>query len=288
MASDTAFESRFASNGNIKLHYIAAGSGPPIVFLHGSPDHGLGWRRQIEALRANFRVLAPDLRGFGLSDVPTGHAHYALLPHLVEDVLSILVEEQLSQASIVGHDWGGTIAWWLAMRVPQAVRHLVVLSAPHPRNYLRAIADPANARYFAYVRAFQEVGAAALPAPAELAAWVADEADRQALVASLQRSSPEAMLGYYRANIPLGRVPDIGQLPLVKAPTLVMFGANDPYVPASAFDGTFREVDNICSTVAIPNAGHFIHHQAAGFVTREIEGWVSRPPSSFGTLRRGC
>ncbi|TGP49822.1 alpha/beta hydrolase [bacterium M00.F.Ca.ET.230.01.1.1] len=281
---ETSFESRFASNRNIKLQYTAAGSGPPILFLHGFPDHGLGWRRQIEALCGNFRVLAPDLRGFGRSDAPRGHAHYALLPHLVEDVLSVLAAEQLSQVSIVGHDWGGTIAWWLAMRVPQAVRHLVVLSTPHPRNYLRAIADPANARYFAYMRAFQEAGAAAMPAPAELAGWVANEADRQALVTSLQRSGPEAMLGYYRANIPLGRVPDIGPLPLVKAPTLVMFGANDPYVPASAFDGTFREVDNVTSVVAIPGAGHFIHHQAAGFVSREVEGWVTRPPSSFRAL----
>ncbi|PBB79621.1 alpha/beta hydrolase [Mesorhizobium sp. WSM3879] len=284
VTSDTGFESKFASNGKIKLHYVAAGSGPPIVFLHGFPDHGLGWRRQLEALCGNFRVLAPDLRGFGRSDAPRGHAHYALLPNLVEDVLSVLVAEQLSQASIVGHDWGGTIAWWLAMRVPQAVRHLVVLATPHPRNYLRAIVDPANARYFAYMRLFQEVGAAALPAPDELAAWVADESDRQALSASLRHSDPEAMLGYYRANIPLGRVPDIGQLPLVKAPTLVMFGAQDPYVPASAFDGTFREVDNVTSLLALPGAGHFIHHQAAAFVTREIEGWVSRPPSSFRSL----
>ncbi|TPI43794.1 alpha/beta hydrolase [Mesorhizobium sp. B3-1-6] len=281
MTSETGFESRFASNRNVKLHYVAAGSGPPILFLHGLPDHGLGWRRQIEALRGSFRVLAPDLRGFGRSDAPRGHAHYTLLPHLVEDVLSVLVAEQLSQASIVGHDWGGTIAWWLAMRIPQVVRHLVVLSSPHPRNYLRAIADPANTRYFAYVRRFQEAGASAMPAPEELAGWVADEADRQALAASLRHSDPEAMLGYYRANIPLGRVPDIGQLPLVKAPTLVMFGAHDPYVPASAFEGTFREVDNISSVVALPDAGHFIHHEAATFVTREIEGWVSRPLSSF-------
>ncbi|MDX8461987.1 alpha/beta fold hydrolase [Mesorhizobium humile] len=281
MTSKTGFESRFAANGNVKLHYVAAGSGPPLLFLHGFPDHGLGWRRQMEALCGTFTVLAPDLRGFGLSDAPTGHAQYTLLPHLVEDVLSILVAEQLSHVSVIGHDWGGTIAWWLAMRVPQAVRHLVILSTPHPRNYLRAIADPGNARYFAYMRAFQEAGAAAMPAPVELAGWVADEGDRQALAESLGRSDPEVMLGYYRANIPLGRVPDIGQLPLVKAPTLVMFGTHDPYVPSGAYDGTFREVDNVASLVAISGAGHFIHHQAAGFVTREIETWVSRPPSSF-------
>lgn len=284
MTSKTDFESKFASNGNIKLHYIAAGSGPPIVFLHGFPDHGLGWRRQLDALSGNFRVLAPDLRGFGRSDAPRGHANYALLPSLVGDVLSVLVAEQLSQASIVGHDWGGTIAWWLAMRVPQAVRHLVVLSAPHPRNYLRAIADPANAGYFGYMRRFQEAGMAAMPGREELAAWVADADDRHSLMVSLERSDPEAILGYYRANIPLGRVPDIGQLPLVKAPTLVLFGTDDPYVPSAAFDGTFREVDNVTSLVALPGAGHFIHHHAAAVVNREIEAWVARPPSSYRRL----
>ncbi|MBZ9734850.1 alpha/beta hydrolase [Mesorhizobium sp. CA18] len=284
MTSKTGFESRFASNRNVKLHYVAAGSGPPLLFLHGFPDYSLGWRRQIEALCGSFRVLAPDLRGFGRSDAPRGHAQYTLLPHLVEDVLSVLVAEQLSQASIVGHDWGATIAWWLAMRVPQVIRHLVVLSTPHPRNYLRAIADPTNARFFAYMRLFQEAGASAMPAPEKLAEWVDDEVDRQALAESLRLSDPEAMLGYYRANIPLGRVPDIGQLPLVKAPTLVMFGAHDPYVPTNAYDGTFREVDNVTSLIAIPGAGHFIHHQAAGLVSREIEAWVSRPPSSFRSL----
>ncbi|OHV80685.1 hypothetical protein ORS3428_27830 [Mesorhizobium sp. ORS 3428] len=277
------FESRFAANGNVRLHYIAAGSGPPIVFLHGFPDHGLGWRRQIEALEGKYRIVAPDLRGFGRSDAPQGHANYTLLPCLVEDVLAVLAAEGLSQASVVGHDWGGMIAWWLAMRMPQFVRHLVLLSAPHPRHYLRAIHDPANAGTISYIRRFQGIGGA-MPTPEELGGWVADPAERKVLVESLDRSHPEAMLGYYRANIPLGKVPDMGPLPPVRAPTLVMFGADDPYIPAGAYDGTFREVDNVTSVVALPRAGHFIHHQAAAFVTRQIEAWVSRPPSSFRSM----
>ncbi len=284
MNLEAGFESKVAVNGNVKLHYIAAGSGPPIVFLHGFPDHGLGWRRQIEALRDRFRVLAPDLRGFGRSDAPQRHANYALIPCLVEDVLAVLAAEQLSQASVVGHDWGGFIAWWLAMRAPQTVRHLVLLCAPHPRHYLRAINDPVNAGTIEYIRRFQGIGPAALPSPEELAAWVTDATERQALVDALQRAHPEPMLGYYRANIPLGKMPDIGSLPPVRAPTLVLFGADDPYIPAGAYDGTFREVDNVTSVVAIPGAGHFIHHRAAGFVSREIEAWVSRPPSSFRGL----
>ncbi|WP_217570009.1 alpha/beta fold hydrolase [Mesorhizobium sp. GbtcB19] len=284
MNGEAGFESRFAANGGVKLHYTAAGSGPPIVFLHGFPDHGLGWRRQLEALQGRFRVLAPDLRGFGQSDAPQGHANYALMPCLIEDVLAVLAAEGISQAAIVGHDWGGMIAWWLAMRVPQVVRRLVLLSAPHPRHYLRAISDPANAGTIDYIRRFQGVADAVLPTPDELAAWVADKAERQALVEALRRSHPEAMLGYYRANIPLGKMPDIGPQPLVRAPTLVLFGADDPYIPTAAYDGTFREVDNVTSLVALPGAGHFIHHQAAGFVTREVEAWVSRPPSSFRAL----
>ncbi|UVK52970.1 alpha/beta hydrolase [Mesorhizobium sp. AR02] len=265
------------------MHYTAAGSGPPIVFLHGFPDHGMGWRRQMQALCGRYRVIAPDLRGFGQSDAPQGYGNY-VLTNLVNDVLAVLAAEKLTQAAIVGHDWGGIIAWWLAIRVPQVVRHLVLLSTPHPRNHLRAIADPANAEITGYIRRFQVPGAAQMLDINELCAWVTDPEDRQALVDSLTRSDPEAMLGYYRANIPLGRVPDLGQLPLVKAPTLVLFGTDDPYVPVSAFDGTFREVDNVTALVALPGAGHFIHHQAGKFVTEQIEAWVERSPSSFRHL----
>ena len=283
MSLGAEFEARIAVNGGVKLHYTAAGSGPPIVFLHGFPDHGMGWRRQMQALCGRYRVIAPDLRGFGQSDAPQGYGNY-VLTHLVNDLLAVLAAEKLTQAAIVGHDWGGIIAWWLAIRVPQVVRHLILLSTPHPRNHLRAIADPANAEITGYIRRFQVPGAAQMLNVDELATWVTDPQDRQALIEALSRSDPEAMLGYYRANIPLGRVPDIGQLPLVKAPTLVLFGTDDPYVPASAFDGTFREVDNVCSLVALPGAGHFIHHQAAKFVTEQIEAWVARPPSRFRHL----
>ncbi|BAV45208.1 Epoxide hydrolase [Mesorhizobium loti] len=280
---EVAFESKFAVNGNVKLHYTAAGSGPPIVFLHGFPDHGMGWRRQLEALCGRYRVIAPDLRGYGQSDAPQGYGNY-VLANLVNDVLAVLAAEKLTQAAIVGHDWGGIVAWWLAIRAPQVVRHLVLLSTPHPRNHLNAIADPANAEMIAYIRSFQVPGAAQMLNIDDLATWVADPQDRQALTDSLRRSSPEAMLGYYRANIPLGKVPSLGQLPLVKAPTLVLFGTDDPYVPVSAFDGTYREVDNVTALIALPGAGHFIHHQAAKFVTEQIEAWVERPPSSFRHL----
>ena len=110
MSLGAVFESRIAVNGGVKLHYTAAGSGPPIVFLHGFPDHGMGWRRQMQALCGRYRVIAPDLRGFGQSDGPQGHGNY-VLTHLVNDVLAVLAAEKLTQAAVVGHDWGGIIAW---------------------------------------------------------------------------------------------------------------------------------------------------------------------------------
>ena len=275
-------ESRTARNADIELHYKAAGSGPPIVFLHGFPDHSLGWRHQIEALSGRYRVLAPDLRGFGKSSAPGGVAHYAL-PHLVNDVLAILEAEKLSQAAIVGHDWGATIAWWLAIRAPKIVRHLVILSTPHPRHYLRAIADPANAQTVRYIRRFQNRNAAETIDLEELTEWVADPQDRIVLREMLG-SNLEAMLNYYRANIPLGHVPELGPLPLVKAPTLVLFGTDDPYVPIAAYDGVFQEVENVAALVSIPGAGHFIHHDAAAFVTDQIDAWIARPPSAYRRL----
>ena len=275
-----SLQSRIAKNGDVKLHYWAAGSGPPIVFLHGFPDHSLGWRGQLEALAPRYRVIAPDLRGFGKSDAPSGVAHYTL-PHLVNDVLAVLSEESINQAAIVGHDWGATIAWWLALRAPRAVRHLVVLSTPHPRPYLRAIGDPANAEIVRYIRRFQKAGAAGALDLDELSSWVVSPEDRRALRQALGGSSPEAMLNYYKANVPSGPVPEMGPQPLIKAPTLIMFGTADPYVPVGAYDGAFREVENVTALVAIPGVGHFIHHEAADFVTEQIEAWLVRPPSAY-------
>jgi pimeloyl-ACP methyl ester carboxylesterase len=126
-----ALEHRYVETNGVRLHCAVDGAGPLVVLLHGFPEHWYSWRHQIAALAPRFRVVAPDLRGYGDSDKPSPVAAYAL-PELVGDVEGLVTAFGEREAVIVGHDWGGAIAWTFAMERPQATRRLVVMNCPHP------------------------------------------------------------------------------------------------------------------------------------------------------------
>jgi pimeloyl-ACP methyl ester carboxylesterase len=117
---------------DVALHVTTAGAGRPVLLLHGFPDSAQLWRRQIDTLaRAGYRVIAPDLRGFGKSSKPAEVAAYRM-PILIGDVVSLLDLYGVESAAVVGHDWGAVLAWQLAMAVPSRVQKLVVASVGHP------------------------------------------------------------------------------------------------------------------------------------------------------------
>ncbi len=130
------------TNG-IRLHCIEAGprNGPLVILLHGFPEFWWGWRYQIGSLaQAGFRVLAPDQRGYNLSDKPTGRRAYHI-DTLAKDVIGLADALGRETFHLVGHDWGGIVAWWVATRYPQRVTKLVIANAPHPSivgSYMRA------------------------------------------------------------------------------------------------------------------------------------------------------
>ncbi len=126
-----AIEHRFLETNGIRLHCAVDGEGPLVVLLHGFPECWYSWRHQIAALAPRFRVVAPDLRGYGESDKPRGVDAYAL-PVLVEDVCGLVAAFGEREAVIVGHDWGGALAWTVAMERPAVTRRLVVMNCPHP------------------------------------------------------------------------------------------------------------------------------------------------------------
>ena len=122
---------RFVDTNGIRLHCAVDGDGPLVVFLHGFPDCWYSWRHQLAALAPHFRVVAPDLRGYNESDKPEGVDAYAM-PVLIDDVAGLIRACGEREAIIVGHDWGGAIAWAFAMERPEMTRRLVVLNSPHP------------------------------------------------------------------------------------------------------------------------------------------------------------
>jgi len=127
------------TNG-IRLHCAVEGDGPLVLLLHGFPECWYSWRHQIAALAPRFRVVAPDLRGYNLSDKPAGVSAY-VLPELVADVLGLVHAFGERQAVVVGHDWGGAIAWAFAMEHPDALRRLVVMNCPHLAVFQQHLRD---------------------------------------------------------------------------------------------------------------------------------------------------
>jgi len=136
----------YAEVGDQRLHYVEAGEGPLIVLLHGFPEFWYGWRLQIKPLaEAGFRVVAPDLRGYNLSSRPKSVKAYSS-DQLTDDIRGLIAERGAKSALLVGHDWGGTVAWDLAMNHPEVVERLAILNAAHPRKLSQGLHHPGQLR----------------------------------------------------------------------------------------------------------------------------------------------
>ncbi len=123
----------FVESNRIRMAVYEQGSGPPVLLLHGFPELAFSWRHQLPALAAaGFRAIAPDLRGYGRSDVPEPVEAYAM-DELVADVTGLLDTFELESAVLVGHDWGALIAWHMAMTTPERIERLIALNVPHIR-----------------------------------------------------------------------------------------------------------------------------------------------------------
>jgi pimeloyl-ACP methyl ester carboxylesterase len=146
-AQDNELHHRFAQVNGIKMHYAEQGSGPLVVLVHGFPESWYSWRHQLPALAAaGFHVVAPDMRGYGQTEVPPEIASYTIM-HLVGDVTGLVEALGEKQAIIVGHDWGANVAWNAALLRPDMFRGVVAMSVPYryrPRGGvapLRALRD---------------------------------------------------------------------------------------------------------------------------------------------------
>src|SRR5712691_4347570 len=133
-----AVEHRFVETNGVRLHCAVDGDGPLVIFLHGFPECWYSWRHHLAALAPRFRVVAPELRGYNESDKPEDVAAYAL-SELVADVHGLVQAFGEREAVIVGHDWGGAVAWTFAMEHPEATRRLVVMNCPHPAIFAQAM-----------------------------------------------------------------------------------------------------------------------------------------------------
>jgi pimeloyl-ACP methyl ester carboxylesterase len=273
------------SDGGVKIHYATLGKGPLVVMIHGFPDFWYSWRHQMAALADSFQVVALDLRGYNLSDKPQGVEQYHMRL-LVADVAAVVRHLGRDKATIIGHDWGGVIAWQFAMNLPAMTERLVILNLPHPRGLLRELkSNPEQIKNSGYARTFQD-GSPADPkvffgmpmTPQTLSGWVTDPAARTRYVEAFGRSDFAAMLNYYKANYPRGsgpEAPPVPDLPRVAAPVLMFHGLNDRALHADGLSGTWNWVEKDLTLVTVPGAGHFVQQDAADLVSSTMKWWLT-------------
>ncbi|MEW6129534.1 MAG: alpha/beta hydrolase [Acidobacteriota bacterium] len=279
--ADTDFESKvkhgYADNSGVKIHYASIGQGPLIVMIHGFPDFWYTWRDQMAALSANYQAVAIDQRGYNLSDKPKGVENYDI-KFLVSDVAAVIKHLGKDKAIIVGHDWGGFVAWSFAMAMPDMTEKLIILNLPHPRGLARELAtNPKQQQNSAYARAFQKEGAEKQLTAEGLARWVKDPKAREKYIEAFKRSDFEAMLNYYKRNYP--REPyqeDPSPVIKIKMPVLLIHGLSDTALLAGALNNTWEWVEKDLTLVTIPGAGHFVQQDASEMVTKSIKMWLAR------------
>ena len=184
----------FATSGDVNIHYVTVGEGPLLVMIHGFPDYWYTWRKQIPTLAKQFKVVAMDQRGYNTSDQPDGVENYAM-PKLVGDVQAVIRHFERDKAVIVGHDWGGAVAWSFAMAQPEMIDRLCYSESASSARLQREMANnPDQQKASAYARRFQQPAAASGLTAEGLTFWVNDENARAKYVAAFRRSSFEGML----------------------------------------------------------------------------------------------
>ena len=266
-----ALREGYARVNDIDIHYVEAGDGPLVVLLHGFPEFWYGWRQQIAPLvKAGFRVVAPDLRGYNLSSRLEGFTEYTA-DKPAEDIRGLIHELGAESAMVVGHDWGGSVAWTLAMNHPEVVDRLAILNAAHPRKLNEGLKTPRQllrSWYFFYFqfpwlperrarrwhwRFFKRFLRDARPA------FSAEELDRY-VEAWSQPGAAKAMIDYYRAAVRLGSKQEVRT---VTAPTLVIWGQGDRYLGPKLAEPHQEDVPNLDRVERLPNASHWVHHDEA-------------------------
>jgi pimeloyl-ACP methyl ester carboxylesterase len=254
---------------------------PLVLLLHGFPECWYAWRHQIPVLAEYFRVVAPDLRGYNLSEKPREVSAYHL-NYLVEDVLALADYYGAEQFYLVGHDWGAMIAWATALLHPERVLKLAALQVPHPRCFLENMKG-AQLQASCYVAAFQVPGLPELMISLNNYRLIEEiltattskpgtfsQADIQVFKeACAQPGALTAGINYYRANLGLNNQLQQFQDP-VKVPTLFIYGEKDFAILPETVKDLKKYVDSAYQEVRLPDCGHWVQQEAPEAVNQAL------------------
>lgn len=283
----TASQHMVRANG---LRFRTLVDGPPtgdlFILLHGFPEGAESWRRQLPVLaKAGFLVVAPDLRGYGLTDAPDSVADYSL-DHLVADTKALIESFGRSEAHVAGHDWGAVVAWYFAGTHPAMTKTLSALSVGHPAALAAASRDDADQQArSSYVGLFLQTGKAEAVLEADdykrLRAMyrigpnpdAIPPASVEGFVRSLRRPGRlTAGLNYYRANLGTsgGAWERLTRLGPITAPSQLLWGDQDPALGRAAVEATGQRVGGTYRLVVLAGAGHWLQFERPAEVGRAL------------------
>lgn len=300
VASSTALRERFVLSDGVSLHVVEAGptDGPVVVLLHGFPEFWYGWRHQIEPLAAaGYRVLVPDQRGYNTSDKPKRVDDYRI-ERLAGDVLALLDDAGCERASVVGHDWGAVVAWWLGSHHPERLLRLAILNVPHPAVMRRhLLTNPRQMLRSWYIFFFQIPGLAEAMfrwRGGDLATWMLrvtgragtfkDEDMGRYREAWARPEAMRSMVNWYRAAI-RGAARPFGPL-RVPVETLVIWGARDIALGREMVAPSLELCDR-GRLVLFENATHWVQHDEAESVTALLKGFLVDGLDGIGAAPTG-
>jgi epoxide hydrolase 4 len=259
--------------GGVRLHYVEAGEGPLVVLLHGFPEFWYSWRHQITPLaQAGFHVVAPDMRGYNLSDKPQGWRAYDT-SLLADDIAGLIRSFGEQSAYVVGHDWGAAVAYAVAMNHPEVVRRLAILNVPHPTRMLEGFRTLKQLRKSWYMFFFQipwlpeymarrdefAFGKRSLRADSKKA--FSDEDLERYVEAWSQPGALTGAINYYRAALRRSPGKALAQMKPIEAQTLVIWGMLDRHLGSELAEPAPEWVPNV-RVERIPDATHWVQHDA--------------------------
>jgi len=267
----------FIHVNDLKLHVMIAGSGKPVLLLHGFPDFWYGWKNIIIHLQDKFNLIVPDLRGYNLSDKPKGIENYKI-DLLVEDIKNLAKELKINSFYLVGHDWGGVIAWCFAEKYPEHVKKMLILNAPHPKIFQEKLRyDEMQRKASFYIFEFLKPKGEMFLLENDFN-WLkkvvfngtvkkdafTEEDKRMYLKAWKQEGAIEAGVNYYRANLNFDEWTGI-----INVPTFVMHGMKDVAIMPSILEELSNYVKKL-EVEKVNDSSHWIMYDAPQKVVNKI------------------
>jgi len=285
------FKSQYAEVNGIRLHYVSSGRGKLIMFVHGFPEFWFEWEKQLIEFGQDYQAVAPDMRGYNLSDKPSDIEKYHV-EDLIEDLRALAEHLGHEKFIMIGHDWGGAVAWLVAMRHPELVEKLIIINSPHPAVFARE--QQKASQYMLMLRSAEAERVLSENNFATLtdvlvqfgSKWQMSEEHRLKYIDAW--SQPGALTGslnYYRAspiyppasNDDEGQINSILNLPkemlAVKVPTLVIWGEQDQALLIGNLDGLEEYIEDL-TVKRIPDGTHWVIHEQPELVNALIRDFI--------------